>query len=797
MISEFRDAEVSQQPDVALTKLANLFAVEQKLLELAEEQLGVDDVEVTNQYRDAPIADGGLLAVRLYHAGDYQRSEEVYRQTLSIARRRPGLALEEYNDLSWMALRAKRLADATPENRARYDAALGESEEAAALMAAMQYKKAAALYQEALPERQEVAGISPGLASEYNKFALAAARSEQAEAAEQAYRSALDMFELTIGKETARYSLALFNLAVLYSEQERLPEAEAAFLETRRIENRLGLDIDSQLATLDRIAGLYQKTQEPEKFNGIVVEYRLLERASHRGLTSLLRHLPLDAFLAASLDPAAILEDPALEHLPRELFQSLGPQLAGVDISKIQATLGFASLAPVEQGIAWGVMLKPIAGANLELQVPIETNEAAVGDFKYRKATDEKHFAACQAKLADGTLFMGSEAGLKQVLAMQNGDPNNMPQSKVGTRLRSQHGAGKLLLALDMAKIQLMAQAIASSGPALPPSLAPLKTLPEHLDSASLTVSLKESPYVTLQLQPRADSSVQNLNSIVTPALEFAQQELISGLGQQLRASGSEIGQPMLAYLSRVAQSKFNELAPVAESGQLVIRLREVLDLETAAHFGLLIPAIEGARLAAQQMSNSNNLKMIGLAMHNHHATYLCFPARRTTVDGKESGLSWRVHLLPFLEQSDLYQQFHLDEPWDSEHNKTLIEKMPAVFAAPGVNTAPGSTVYLTLAGPGTAMQDTQKVALRNITDGTSNTILVAEANPDQAVIWTKPDDLPFDPQQPLNGLNSARVDGIQLLFADGSVHLEPSDMDPKRMAALASIAGGEVIEGE
>lgn len=279
--------------------------------------------------------------------------------------------------------------------------------------------------------------------------------------------------------------------------------------------------------------------------------------------------------------------------------------------------------------------------------------------------------------------------------------------------------------------------------------------------------------------------------------MEFVQQEVMRTLDQSLQADRSGIGQPTQAYLNRIVQSKFNELAPVAEEGQLVIRLREVLDLETAFHFGLLLPAVEGARSSARQLSSSNNLKMIGLAMHNYHETFACLPARRVTAAGKESGLSWRVHVLPFLEQQELYEQFHLDEPWDSEHNKTLIEKMPAVFAKPGVELPAGETVYLTLDGPGTFMQDDQATRFKDITDGLSNTVMAVEANPDQAVIWTKPDDLSYDPQQPLNGLGSVRPEGFHVLMGDGSVHLKASDVDPKNFAAMVTVAGGEVIEFE
>src|SRR5207249_1280691 len=112
--------------------------------------------------------------------------------------------------------------------------------------------------------------------------------------------------------------------------------------------------------------------------------------------------------------------------------------------------------------------------------------------------------------------------------------------------------------------------------------------------------------------------------------------------------------------------------------------------------------------------------------------------------DGKKPLLSWRVAILPFIEQDELYRQFHLDEPWDSEHNKKLIQHMPQIYVSPNAPPAkePGLTHYQVFVGGGAAWQrGPQPPGLpRTFVDGVSNTIMVAEAA--EPVIWTKPDDL-------------------------------------------------------
>src|SRR5262249_5499853 len=116
--------------------------------------------------------------------------------------------------------------------------------------------------------------------------------------------------------------------------------------------------------------------------------------------------------------------------------------------------------------------------------------------------------------------------------------------------------------------------------------------------------------------------------------------------------------------------------------------------------------------------------------------------------DGKPL-LSWRVLILPYLEKDDLYKEFHLDEPWDSEHNKKLLAKMPKTYAMPGrQEKEPTETFYQGFAGKGAFFDGKQGTKIVDITDGASNTIMVVEAA--KAVPWSKPEDIPFDAGKPL-----------------------------------------------
>ena len=148
--------------------------------------------------------------------------------------------------------------------------------------------------------------------------------------------------------------------------------------------------------------------------------------------------------------------------------------------------------------------------------------------------------------------------------------------------------------------------------------------------------------------------------------------------------------------------------------------------------------------------------------------------------------LSWRVHLLPFLDEIVLYEQFRLDEPWDSPHNKPLIAKMPPVFGSPrGEPLEVGRTRYVVPFGKDTIFDGDRGIGLARITDGASHTILILEVGEDKSVIWTKPDDMDFDPHNPLAGLGATSDLGILAAFADGSVWSLRTTIDAENISAV------------
>ena len=204
---------------------------------------------------------------------------------------------------------------------------------------------------------------------------------------------------------------------------------------------------------------------------------------------------------------------------------------------------------------------------------------------------------------------------------------------------------------------------------------------------------------------------------------------------------------------------------------------------------GMMLPAVQQVRHAARRAQSMNNVRQLVLASLNYESAYGSFPPSYTKGLDETKLLSWRVHILPYLEEQELYEQFHLDEPWDSEHNLALVEQMPDAFVNPAVNLEPGETTYLGVSGKdGAFMVPTQAfegqaiptgVTFAEIRDGTSNTVAIVDVNEENSVIWTKPSD--FDPDnlddvfEPLSGTWLGGI--VQFGMCDGSAHTTNSDL--------------------
>jgi hypothetical protein len=223
--------------------------------------------------------------------------------------------------------------------------------------------------------------------------------------------------------------------------------------------------------------------------------------------------------------------------------------------------------------------------------------------------------------------------------------------------------------------------------------------------------------------------------------------------------------------------------------------------------FGLLLPAGQTSQTAAALDEESNNLQEIGHGLEMfailNGDRYPASAAHRTQKGAP--GLSWRVAILPYIDQEALHQKFKLDEPWDSPHNKALLGKIPKVLLRPGQQPTPeGLTHYLGVAGSGSIFGPKNAVGEESgpgaadpflgmveaaVTDGKSSTaIVVVAATP---VPWTKPDDFDYT-AGPIGPRLNKQLNGTNILFASGNTKLLPPSTSEQTLRAYMTANAGD-----
>ncbi|MDR0326837.1 MAG: DUF1559 domain-containing protein [Planctomycetaceae bacterium] len=213
--------------------------------------------------------------------------------------------------------------------------------------------------------------------------------------------------------------------------------------------------------------------------------------------------------------------------------------------------------------------------------------------------------------------------------------------------------------------------------------------------------------------------------------------------------------------------------------------------------FAMLIPAVQAAREAARRMQCSNNIKQITLSILNYNGIYRALPPLYTVdKDGKPLH-SWRVLILPFMEQDELYQQIRLDEPWDSEHNRQFHDQMPEIYRCPSnCGSRSSGCCYSAIAGkglvPNTKADSTGERTIDEIKNGMSNTIAIVEVK--EPFNWMDPhaditlEELTRGINSPGGRAGSRHPGGRTVGMFDGSVRFLWDSEDMEIIRALGDV---------
>ncbi|MCA9186785.1 MAG: M56 family metallopeptidase [Pirellulaceae bacterium] len=315
-----------------------------------------------------------------------------------------------------------------------------------------------------------------------------------------------------------------------------------------------------------------------------------------------------------------------------------------------------------------------------------------------------------------------------------------------------------------------------NAGQPLPPQFAAFSPLIQHGRQIWVSASIAEETTIKANIVTSGPEHVENVKRTIDAGLLLAK-NMLDTLKEQLTKTPPE--QAVAMQWLVVMGTELLDSATTSTLGNDVTAEART-NTGTGAIAAVVLPAVLAAREAANRTQSMNNLKQIALAMYNYHDAKGSFPP--AVVMGP-NGVphSWRVEILPYLEQQGIYDQYRMNEPWDSEHNKQLLENIPSVYRSPSDNRAGPFASYFAPIGGDTIMAKATKV--NEVEDGTSKTILVLESV--QNIPWTKPEDVSFDfekPLPPVMGFNS----GVFLAaFGDGSCRAISNNIDATMLKQL------------
>ncbi|HVL12111.1 MAG TPA: DUF1559 domain-containing protein [Gemmata sp.] len=505
-----------------------------------------------------------------------------------------------------------------------------------------------------------------------------------------------------------------------------------------------------------------------------------------------LKAVPTDAFAFVSVKVSKLWDNPAAKQLrdwaatqrPGELDSILGVHPAEIDrvtafVASWDRDAGGAPVVIVTTRKQYNEakVLKALASGirGVEPRVRGRVVELRESEFRWLLFADERTLIFLQKDLDDKAL--GGE-----LLA----------------RLVSRKADGPLAAALAAAQAHDVVMGLDVRG------VEPLTDFDKNRDLVAYRALLQAR---TAVLTADLDKTAKGRLVLTFPdaaAAKRAAPVLEDGIKLLLFALGEEVARPRADRIDFHATSwmlKVLKAAAVSVDGATVVATADVPFADDLAKLVAALP--KSLRDAAIDTTVSNNLKQLALAFHNYESAFGQFPSDVAPGANAPLAWSWRVQILPFIEQDNLYKRLDFTKQWVAPENLRVLESvaMPKVFEHPGRPAPKGHTYFRVFSLPKGAKGTDQpffregfpgpKIAA--ITDGTSNTLMIVEAG--EAVPWYQPDVLAYDGKLPLPQLGAKGVDAFHAALADGSVRkFRPSKLGEKTLRALITTSGGEIF---
>jgi hypothetical protein len=395
--------------------------------------------------------------------------------------------------------------------------------------------------------------------------------------------------------------------------------------------------------------------------------------------------------------------------------------------------------------------------------------------------------------LDDQTFVIGSEDALLRYLEMKATDDAKGP---LAAGLAAAAGNAHITAGINPSALDKDLTA------AIPPPLAPLTKARSIATTISFGKRLQvdcKADFANADELTAGEKAAQAGIDMARAALKQLVNETLAGLkkwGTDVPKSISErYAQGLLAVTGIGILSELDTLLAKAQFQRDGTQLRLPLDVEVSSNAQFTIPLVAVAalntspsvtfssvgRAIGEEDPNETQLKKLREAFVKFRDEKGHYPTAAIHDGNGQPTLSWRVALLPYLDEEALYKEFRLDEPWDSLHNKRLLKKLPAVYKASLESwrqPAKWKTSLLVFTGPGTIFEGGKGIKKEEVDD---ETILLTLLPNSKAVYWTKPADVPVVLDKPLPRLASGfEVAPVYTIAAGGKVekHEPPVDAD-------------------
>lgn len=504
--------------------------------------------------------------------------------------------------------------------------------------------------------------------------------------------------------------------------------------------------------------------------------------------------LPEEGIVLWRLQPFNISQANFLKLLPLEPLAALSSDALGIDLSRCSIASGTVTVA---DDFRW--------------ELAVRFSPSPTADIRQLKSSK---FGPIRTTQSNPSLRLREWTGTGLSVLQNNEQWLAGTEKSLKTMLSQDSKPHRLISSLENRKEAIaIALDIKTLGPKLSKILKVFEISPFSeealiisecctlLDHVVCSVDIGSSAKVQIRWVAKPDADLEKCNEVVKKVLKRCGDWLIGQLSRNfdysVRTNGSS-GEARDAYLVRMKNALNDLVTTKVERREIVTELVEIEEVLTLA-----VVTMASLQLADElgdflpQPQTEQNMEMLIDALHSYETVHRRIPPRTVKdADGKPL-LSWRVLLLPFVGEEELYSQFRLDEPWDSEHNKKLLDKMPSVFTNQNADAPAGYTCYLAPHGfvdrREQTIWDAEPLLLRQVNDGLANTAAFVEVEPQSAVPWTKPEDFDLRERDLLEHWGAPPAGGL-IVMLDTTCYDFSRLKEKKKLKAVLTANGGEAV---